>query len=119
KMRFADRLRIELDVADDLMSARVPCLVLQPLVENAIKHGIAAHAGESTLRIGASRANGTLALTVYNDGPPLGAARDAAGVGLSNVRARLRGLYGDTFAFVLRNAPGGVQASLSLPYRAS
>ena len=116
KMRFADRLRIEIDVAEDLRAARVPWLVLQPLVENAIKHGIAGCAGEGKVRVAASRADGRLDLSVYNDGPQLAACGDS-GVGLANVRKRLQGLYGSEFAFDLRNAGGGVEASLSLPYR--
>ena len=117
KIRFADRLRIEMDIAEDLKSACVPCLLLQPLVENAIKHGIAAHSGSGCLRVTAARTNGRLDLTVYNDGPGLPATQGVSGVGLANVRARLRGLYGDEFAFDLRNADRGVEATVSLPYR--
>ncbi|GAA0717350.1 sensor histidine kinase [Dokdonella soli] len=118
KVRFADRLCIEIHIADELLSARVPCLVLQPLVENAIRHGIAKHAGGGSVRIAAVRANGRLDLSVYNDGPQLGDVHEDSGVGLANVRARLRGLYGDEFAFALRNANPGVEANVSLPYRA-
>ena len=117
RMRFADRLRIEIDVADELKAARVPCLVLQPLVENAIQHGIATRAGEGRVRVAAARANGRLDLSVYNDGSQLAPAHADSGVGIANVRARLRGLYGDEFAFELRNTQGGVVANLTLPYR--
>ncbi len=117
RVRFADRLRIEINVADDLLPARVPSLVLQPLVENAIRHGIAEHAGTGNIRIAAARADGRLDLSVYNDGPALSDQREEGGVGLSNVRARLRGLYGAECSFSLRDVRHGVEASVSLPYR--
>lgn len=118
KMRFPDRLHVEIDVPDELLSARVPYLLLQPLVENAIKHGIAARAGKGSVRVAAAQANGQLNLVVYNDGPSLAEANSGAGgIGLSNVRTRLKHLYGDAFAFDLHNAQHGVEVSLSLPYR--
>jgi hypothetical protein len=117
KMRFADRLRIEIEVPEELLSARVPYLLLQPLVENAIKHGIAVRANAGSVRIAAAQSNGHLNLTVYNDGPALAEARTGAGVGLDNVRARLKYLYGDAFGFDLCNVQSGVEVRLSLPYR--
>jgi len=118
KMRFADRLRIEIDVPDALLDARVPSLVLQPLIENAIRHGIATRAGEGRVRLAATCADTHLHLTVYNDGPALALAAATPGVGLANVRTRLQHLYGDAFAFDLRDVPSrGVEASLSLPYQ--
>ena len=117
QMRFADRLRIEIEVPDELLSARVPYLLLQPLVENAIKHGIAVRASAECVRIAAAQSNGQLDLTVYNDGPALAETRAGAGVGLGNVRARLKYLYGDAFGFDLRNVQSGVEVRLSLPYR--
>lgn len=117
KMRFADRLHIEIEVPEELHSARVPYLLLQPLVENAIKHGIAVRANAGRVRIAAAQTNGHLKLTVYNDGPALAETRTVAGVGLDNVRARLKYLYGDAFGFDLRNVQSGVEVSLSLPYR--
>lgn len=120
KVRFADRLQIILDIPQDFLPARVPSLVLQPLVENAIKHGIAKRAQEGTIRIAASRSNGMLTLSVYNDGPALRADGEEteSGIGLANMRTRLRSLYGDSFQFNMRNQePGGVQVSVSLPFR--
>jgi two-component system, LytTR family, sensor kinase len=117
KMRFADRLRIEIDVPEELLSARVPYLLLQPLVENAIKHGIAARANAGCVRIAANRFDGHLRLTIYNDGPAVGETRTGRGVGLGNVRARLKYLYGDAFGFDLCNVQTGVEVRLSLPYR--
>ena len=118
KMRFADRLRIEIDVPDALLDARVPCLVLQPLVENAIQHGIAARPGDGCVRLSASCADARLHLTVYNDGPALASTPPTSGVGLSNVRKRLQHLYGESGALDLRDVlPRGVEAALLLPYR--
>jgi two-component system, LytTR family, sensor kinase len=118
KVRFADRLQLSVDVPGELYSAQVPSLILQPMVENAIKHGIAKRAQGGAVRIAASRHNGMLTLSVSNDGPSLSADWQTAqpGIGISNVRARLQGLYGDAFQLSLRNQhAGGVEASVSLP----
>jgi two-component system LytT family sensor kinase len=120
KVRFADRLQIVLDIPREFLPAHVPSLILQPLVENAIKHGIAKRVQEGTIRIAASRSNGMLTLTVYNDGPGLQAdsGKTDSGIGLSNMRTRLRSLYGDAFRLSLQNQdPGGVQVSVSVPFR--
>jgi two-component system LytT family sensor kinase len=118
KVRFADRLQLSVDVPGELYSAQVPSLILQPMVENAIKHGIAKRAQGGAVRIAASRHNGVLTLSVSNDGPSLSADWQTAhpGIGISNVRTRLQGLYGDAFQLTLRNQhAGGVEASVSLP----
>lgn len=118
KIRFADRLRIEIEVPDTLLGARVPSLILQPLIENAIQHGIAARAGAGRVRLTAACVDAHLHLTVYNDGPALASSPAQSGVGLANVRTRLQHLYGDAFAFDLHDVPScGVEAALSLPYR--
>jgi LytS/YehU family sensor histidine kinase len=122
KVRFSDRLHIDANIPPELLQAQVPSLVLQPIVENALKHGIAKRAQGGTIRIGASRLNGHLLLSVYNDGPHPSAdwKIDAAGVGLSNLVTRLRGLYGEKFEFSLSSSDsGGVQALVSLPYVAA
>jgi sensor histidine kinase YesM len=118
KVRFAERLQFSVDVPRELHAAQVPNLILQPMVENAIKHGIAKRVQGGTIRIGASRADGKLILSVYNDGPSLAAGWDDVhnGIGISNVRTRLQSLYGDGFEVNLRNGEsGGVQASVSMP----
>jgi two-component system LytT family sensor kinase len=119
KIRFADRLQLCLDVPSELLPAQVPNLMLQPLVENAIKHGIAKRAQGGEIRVSASRRNGNLTISVYNDGPSLPAEwEEHPGVGLSNVRTRLRSLYGDKSAFTVRNqSPGGVEVLISLPFK--
>ncbi len=134
--RFSDRLRVTYDVAPDTLDARVPDLVLQPLVENAIRHGIAPHVGAGCLAIRARRvsehgADERLIIEVQDDGPgPVGAPAWAApapnaagdhagGVDLSTTRARLAALYGEHRAWCeLREAPeGGCVARLVLPFR--
>jgi len=118
KARFADRLAFTVDVPADLMSAKVPSLILQPIVENAVKHGIAKRVQGGAIRIAVAHSNGTLTLHVYNDGPSLPADWEQAtsGIGIQNVRTRLQGLYGNAFELKLCNRRGGVEASLSVPY---
>ncbi len=119
KVRFPDRLSLRLDVPADLLNAQVPSLILQPMVENAIKHGIAKRAQGGEVRIAAARSNGRLTLSVYNDGPGLTppGASSAPGIGIANTRARLTSLYGSDFDLSLRNQPpAGVEASLSVPF---
>jgi two-component sensor histidine kinase len=122
KVRFADRLQLSMDVPKELLAAQVPSLILQPMVENAVKHGIAKRTQGGAIRIAAFRSNGMLTLSVYNDGPFLPAEPDTAGcgVGIANVRTRLQSLYGNTFELNLRNkAPDGVEALVSVPFRES
>lgn len=119
KVRFADRLQLSVDVPRELMPAQVPSLLLQPMVENAIKHGIARRVQGGAIRISAARNNGTLIVRIYNDGPGLPADWESAGrgVGISNVRTRLRGLYGDAFGLSMENQePDGVEACVTVPF---
>ena len=119
KVRFAERLQFTVDVPDNLLAAQVPSLILQPMVENAVKHGIAKRVQGGEIRITAARANGTLTLRVYNDGPglPAGWEKNVSGIGIANARTRLRSLYADSFALNLQNQePGGVEASVSVPF---
>ena len=120
KVRFVERLQLSVDVPSELLLAQVPTLILQPMVENAIKHGIAKRAQGGAVRIAASRSDGTLTLAVYNDGPGLPASWETSqpGIGISNMRTRLRSLYGDAFKLKLENqAPGGVEVSVSVPFK--
>jgi two-component sensor histidine kinase len=115
QLRFAERLRCQLDIPADLMRAQVPDFILQPLVENAIKHGIAKRAKGGELRIGAAREGELLTFSIFNEGPALAAgAHD--GVGLANTRQRLQALYGDAQSLALRDVPRGVLATVTLPY---
>ena len=120
KVRFADRLQVSLDFPRELFPAQVPSLILQPMVENAIKHGIARRTQGGALRISAARDNGMLTLRVYNDGPKLpdNWEQGSSGIGISNVRTRLRSLYGDSFKLNMRNqGPDGVEVSISVPFK--
>lgn len=116
QMRFAERLRIRIDMPAALMKAQVPELILQPLVENAIKHGIAKRAKGGALGVTASRNGDTLTLDVRNEGQRL-PEQFQDGVGLSNTRQRLQVLYGDAASFALHDTASGVLATITLPYR--
>jgi two-component system, LytTR family, sensor kinase len=120
KVRFGERLQVSVDISDELRPAQVPNLLLQPLVENAIKHGIAKRIAGGSVRIGGARQDGTLRLTVCNDGP--NETDDGhsvhSGVGLGNLRTRLHILYGDQSALQLnRPAPNAVEVVVTLPWR--
>jgi two-component system, LytTR family, sensor kinase len=120
EVRFAGRLTWDLQIPSELLQARIPSLILQPLAENAVKHGIAKRTQGGEVRVAASRSNGALHLTVYNDGPLLDREARAItdGIGLSNLRTRLKLLYGDAFELRLENhGITGVQVSVVLPYR--
>ena len=120
KVRFAERLALTVQVPSELLRSQVPSLILQPMVENAVKHGISRRAQGGEIRISAHRSNGMLTLKVYNDGPSLTANYEntSSGVGISNARARLRGLYGDSFELKMQNQGShGVEASVSVPFR--
>jgi two-component system, LytTR family, sensor kinase len=118
KVRFADRLQFEFDVPLHLYQAQVPSLILQPIVENAVKHGIAKRAHGGTIRIAASAGVSQVMLMVSNDGPPLAPSElSGLGIGNANVRTRLKSLYGDAFEFTILNGKaGGVEVSMSFPY---
>lgn len=117
-MRFPDRLKVETEVAPDTLDALVPNLILQPLVENAIRHGVSQRATGGTIGVRARRDDGTLLIEVYDDGPGLKADDSAReGVGLANTRARLQQLYGARQSFTLAEREGGgVKASLVIPF---
>lgn len=119
-IRFQDRLRVEFDIAPHCLAAQVPGLILQPLVENAMKHGISKDPAARVLRISAARDGTRLLLTVYNDGPPLPKddADLARGIGVQSTVTRLQMLYGDEARLWLRDqAPHGVRAEIILPFQ--
>jgi two-component system, LytTR family, sensor kinase len=120
KARFGERLQVSLDIPTELLGAQVPNLLLQPLVENAIKHGISKRVAGGTVRVGGTRHEGNLCLSVYNDGPPLPDNWEATrtGVGIGNLRTRLQILHGGKSELQLRPAePGGVEVVVTLPFR--
>jgi|tagenome__1003787_1003787.scaffolds.fasta_scaffold20990058_7 two-component system LytT family sensor kinase len=118
KVRFAERLEFSVDVPEELLGAQVPSLLLQPMVENAVKHGIAKRVQGGAIRISAWQANGSLTLRIFNEGPFLfaGWQQNQSGIGIENVRTRLKSLYGNASELTLRNHRGGVEALVSLPY---
>jgi LytS/YehU family sensor histidine kinase len=118
KTRFAERLRVSMDIPAELLHAPVPNLLLQPLVENAIKHGIAKRVAGGSIRISGRRRNGNLYLSVYNDGPMLPAdwQTTGKGIGIANLRTRLQILHGGDCDLQLRNIDsGGVEVLVTLP----
>ena len=123
KVRFVERLQFSVDVPRELLLAQVPTLILQLMVENAIKHGIAKRAQGGAIRIAASRSDDRLTVSVYNDGPAVKWEKMRSGIGISNMRTRLESLYGDAFELNMQNLnmegqdPGGVEVSVSVPFK--
>jgi signal transduction histidine kinase len=117
EIRFQGRLRVDRVIAEDTQDALVPNLILQPIVENALEHGVNRAGGEGQIEIAARRDGDRLILTVRDNGPGLD-AQNTSGVGLANTRARLEQLYGDRASLELKDAEGGgVLAQITLPYR--
>ncbi len=120
--RYGGRLDVQLDVAPDTLTAAVPWLLLQPLVENALKHGIDARPAGGVLHLAARTQDGRLHLVVRDNGPGFPAdfaPERAGGIGLRNTRARLAQHYGAASTLELAAAPGGgAEVRLSLPCRA-
>jgi signal transduction histidine kinase len=118
RIRLGERLAVTVDAAPDTLEGCVPRLLLQPLVENALTHGIAPRRGAGAVVVRARRRGGTLRIVVADDG--LGAAaesREAPGIGLANTRRRLEGLYGRKHRFRAAPAPsGGFRVSLQIPF---
>ena len=119
QVRFEDRLRVEIDAGPEFSEALVPHMALQPLVENAVRHGLGRSEEPVLIQVGVSSANGHLTLTVTDDGP--GCPTDVSqskGLGRSNTRSRLKRLYGSEASLSVENrAPRGVQVTMTLPLR--
>lgn len=118
RIRFADRLHVNMRIAPETLEARVPNLILQPLVENAIRHGIAVRATSGVVEICAERHDERLRLQVKDDGPGLPPDKSLSnGVGLSNTMARLQRLYGSAQSLAFSNAPeGGAVVTIEIPF---
>jgi two-component system, LytTR family, sensor kinase len=123
RIRFQDRLSTNIDVSDDTLNARVPNLILQPIVENAIRHGIAPRSTPGLIEIEAKHLNGLVRIQVRDNGPGLSDHRISdnlsnRGLGLANTEKRLERLYGPKHLFDLRNNPnGGFVVTMEIPYR--
>jgi LytS/YehU family sensor histidine kinase len=119
RIRFSDRLMVRIDAAPDTLDASTPYLILQPLVENAIRHGIAVRSSPGCVIIRSTRNGEMLSLEVIDDGP--GIRSEAVlrnGVGISSTRARLEKLYSEAHRFELINAEeGGLVVKLAFPFR--
>ncbi|MEP6876638.1 MAG: histidine kinase [Burkholderiales bacterium] len=120
KVRMEDRLQTEIDVPEGLMSADFPSMMIQSLVENAIKHGLEPKPEGGTLSVRAEIVHGKLAVTVADTGLGFGKAATAGtGIGLANIRERLQLLYGNKASMtVAENAPSGTLVTLTVPYQA-
>jgi len=121
QIRFGTRLSVQWDIAPETLEARVPNLLLQPLLENAIKHAIAPFSTPGQIFVFSRRENDTLRLRVTDNGPGLPEFNDGSGhsgIGLINTRARLRELYGDQHRIELeRGASGGLVVEIAIPFR--
>ena len=122
KVRFGERLNVNMSIPADLLRAQVPNLLLQPLVENAIKHGIAKRTEGGSVRVAVARNQGQVCVTVYNDGPDFPADTKAThtGVGIRNLRTRLQILYGERAELQLKHTDSGaVEVTVVLPLEVS
>ena len=114
--RFGERLRIERRIDTAALGGRVPTLILQPLVENAIRHGIEPQPGTGVVSINAALKEGLLQLEIRDNGQGLKSGPE--GIGLANTRARLQALYGDASRLVLQSgADGGCSVQVQIPFR--
>lgn len=117
-----ERLGVEWRVAPETLDAELPNLLLQPLLENAIRHGIAPKAAGGKIEIGAARVGDRLVVSIADDGVGIGAPVERnirEGIGLKSVRTRLRHFYGEAFRFSLKDAPGGsgLAVEIVIPFR--
>jgi two-component system, LytTR family, sensor kinase len=121
QVRFGDRLTVAFDLEPQTLSAEVPHLILQPVVENAIQHAIAPRAARGHINIEAKHLNGLLRVAISDNGPGISSNAKLPGkkcVGLSNVRTRLQQTYGSDFRFELMNANhGGLTVVMEIPFR--
>ncbi|MBM3773199.1 MAG: hypothetical protein FJW27_18315 [Acidimicrobiia bacterium] len=119
--RLGPRLTVRLQIDPQTLDASVPNLLLQPLVENAVRHGIAPHSRPGSIAIESAREGDRLVLHVWDSGfgvAPDGLAALNNGVGLANTRTRLEHLYPGAFAFTFANLANGFRVTVALPYRA-
>jgi two-component system, LytTR family, sensor kinase len=122
RTRFRDRLSLGVHAEQDALEARVPSLILQPLVENSIRHGVERREGNAAIDVRAARRGDRLLLTVTDDGPGFPeevlTPVPGRGLGLANTRARIAALYGDDGRIEIGTAPGGgAVVTLDLPFR--
>jgi two-component system, LytTR family, sensor kinase len=115
RQRFQDTLTVQIEMDPNTLDAKVPHLILQPLVENAFRHGISKRVGPGVLRIESRNGNGMLRVRVSDNGPGIRGEVANVGIGLANTRARLERLYGARAALKLENSPAGFSVELQFP----
>lgn len=119
-IRFQDRLKLDFNIEEDTLDCKVPNLLLQPIVENAFKHGVAKSLDSAVLKISATRQNGNVSLKVFNSGPSLPPDWNISaskGIGITNTTNRLRQLYAGKFKFMVSENGGGFLVNIILPYK--
>lgn len=120
QVRFSDRLNVELSIEPDTLEAKIPALLLQPLVENAIVHGISPRTSAGTVKVSSTHKHNRLHLTVADDGVGINSdiiSPNGSGIGLKNIRQRLHYLYGDNHAFAVSTFPNsGVKIEIEIPF---
>ena len=115
-IRFQDRLTVDMDIDPQTLTAIVPNLILQPIVENAVRHGVARQTNHGHITIRARREDQRLIIRVEDNGPGLNVKSNGSGIGLSNTRARLEQFYGRDFSFEIANSAGrGASVTLDVP----
>jgi len=117
QVRFGERLRVSITPASEAARALVPVLLLQPIVENAVQHGVLPREAGGAISIGITQAGDALHISVADDGPGLTEAGNRNGLGLSNTAARLHELYGESSRMELRSSQQGCVVSITLPFR--
>jgi sensor histidine kinase YesM len=121
KTRFKGRLQIEMNIKPETLNAAVPFMLLQPLVENAVTHGIAPHKKGGKIRIAAANNNGRLVIEVHDNGGGMNSGKDIEsldGVGISNTIERLKQLYAKDHKFELNDSPdGGLEVKIDIPFK--
>jgi two-component system, LytTR family, sensor kinase len=118
QVRFQDRLRVQITAAPNVSDALVPHMVLQPIVENAVRHGLGQSEDAVLIDVQANKADNTLVMTVSDNGPGSPTPRfESSGIGLANTRNRLKHLYGSAATLLAENiSPRGVRVTITLPF---
>jgi sensor histidine kinase YesM len=122
RMRYGDRLDVRVDIGSDTAHALVPNMLLQPLIENAVRHGVAPHSTPGRVEVRSARVGDDLSIVVTDTGDGFddtAETRDPPGVGISTTRARLETLYGASQQLVFVNVPGGFETRISLPFHSN
>jgi LytS/YehU family sensor histidine kinase len=124
KVRFGERMQLQIEIDSDASQAMVPSMLLQPLIENSIKHGISKLEQGGVIRISARVDENNLIISVADNGPGFsdldntGSQPDSSGVGLNNIRNRLKEMYGDNHTFSFSNVvPTGCMATVTIPFQ--